>query len=93
MTAPDRFRFIRPYDPGTLQRSGRRRTIIAETIGIWLGHQSLSGLGRGSDHHHEREADNGLYHGRLESVSAVIGMLASSSIGMLKLISSLLISA
>ena len=91
MTAPDRFRFIRPYDPGTLQRSGRRRTIIAEALGIRLGHQSLSGLGR--DHHHEREAVDGLYHGRLESVSAVIGMLASSSIGMLKLISSLLISA
>jgi hypothetical protein len=52
MAAPDRFRFIRPYDLGTPPRSGRRRTIIAEAIGIWLGHRSLSGLGRGSDHHH-----------------------------------------
>ena len=83
MAAPDGFCLVRPYNLDATQCSGRRRPIIFEAIAIRLRHLGRSSLGGGSDDHDERVADGGSDHGRFESVSAVIGMLVSSRIGML----------
>src|ERR1700722_688390 len=84
MVAPDRFRLVGPYDLDATQGSGRRRPIIFQAVAIRLRHLGRCSYGGGSDDDDERVAD-GCYpdHGRFESVSAVIGMLVSSRIGML----------
>ena len=81
MAAPDLFCLIRCDNAGAAQCRRRRRAIIFKAVAVRLGDLGAPNL-RGNHHHRKRET-GGPDHGRLESVSVVIGTLASSRIGML----------